>query len=182
MRIYTRTGDQGKTSLFSGERVEKDHLRVEAYGTLDELNSILGVAAATCRQPRIRELLEVLQNELFAAGADLATRSTGAHQPDRVGPEDWKRQEGFIDELVGQLPALRHFILPGGSVGSSFLQMARSVCRRAERLMVRLRREEGDVNPELLIYVNRLSDLLFVMARHENVSQGLAEVIWKGRK
>ncbi len=182
MKIYTRTGDKGETSLFSGERVEKDDLRVDAYGTLDELNSVLGLALTRCGSIRLREVLGLLQNQLFAAGADLATRSGGRFQPQRIAESDWRGQEKIIDELVAQLPPLKHFVLPGGSEGAALLQVARSVCRRAERLMVRLTRQEGDVNPDLVIYVNRLSDLLFVMARYENLSQGTAEIIWKGRK
>ena len=182
MKIYTRGGDQGETSLFSGERVGKDDLRVEAYGTLDELNSMLGVASATCRDPQILELLHTLQDQLFVAGADLATLSTGRHQPKRIDENHWRGQERYIDDVEGRLPTLKHFVLPGGSAGSSFLQLARSICRRAERLMVKLDREEGEVNPDLLIYVNRLSDLLFVMARLENFSQGVPEVIWRGRE
>lgn len=182
MKVYTRTGDKGKTSLFSGERVYKDDLRVDAYGTLDELNSALGVALNTCSTPRVKEILAVLQRQLFTAGADLATHRGGHRQPPRISEDDWRQQEALIDELSSQLPELKRFVLPGGSPGSAQLQVARSVCRRAERLIVRLGKEDGDVNPALLIYVNRLSDLLFVMARHENVSLGLDEILWEGRR
>lgn len=182
MKIYTRTGDKGQTSLFSGERVGKDALRVEAYGTLDELNSVLGVAAQSCRNERVRELIRQLQNQLFVAGADLATRPHGRFEPERISEADWRGQEASIDELTEALPKLKHFVLPGGSSGSAFLQLGRAVCRRAERLMVRLDRQEGEVNPQLLVFVNRLSDLLFVMARYENVVEGGREVIWKGRR
>lgn len=180
MPIYTRTGDRGQTSLFSGERVEKDALRVEAYGTLDELNSVLGTARSHCVNPKVTEVLERLQNELFTAGADLATRSGGRSQPRRLTEAEWRAQETLIDQLQADLPRLKNFILPGGAVGASLLHMARSVCRRAERLIVRLKREEGDVNRDLVIYVNRLSDLLFVMARFENVRANQTEVVWKG--
>ncbi len=180
MSIYTRTGDRGQTSLFSGERVDKDTLRVEAYGTLDELNSALGLARSHCLDSRTLEILDRIQHQLFVAGADLATRSGGRHEPRRIREDDWREQEKLIDQLQEGLPKLKHFILPGGTAGAAFLQLARSVCRRAERLMVRLEREEGDLNRHLLIYVNRLSDLLFVLARHENVAMGSPEIIWKG--
>ncbi len=180
MSIYTRTGDTGKTSLFSGERVDKDALRVEAYGTLDELNSVLGLARRQCRDPKVIEILERTQHDLFTAGADLATRPGGRFEPERVAEEDWRRQESWIDELTAPLPRLKQFILPGGTAGAATIHLARSVCRRAERLIVRLGREEGDLNRHLLIYVNRLSDLLFTMARAENAAAGQPDVVWEG--
>lgn len=179
MKIYTGRGDQGDTSLYSGERVGKDALRVEAFGTLDELNSVLGVARSFCRDPRILETLELLQNQLFSAGSDLATTSQGKWLPPRIQESDWRQLEEVIDGLTAELPGLKNFILPAGLAGSSLLQLARAVCRRAERLVVRLQRWEEEVNPELLTYLNRLSDLLFTMARYENVKGGEAEVIWR---
>lgn len=179
MRIYTRTGDQGQTSLFSGERVDKDALRVEAYGTLDELNSLLGLALSFVQDERVRDILESLQHTLFAAGADLATRSGGRRQVERLREQDWRRLEGLIDDLDARLPPLRNFILPGGSPGGALLQLARTVCRRAERLVVRLGREEGDVNPDLLVFLNRLSDFLFVMGRYVNAASSVAETPWR---
>lgn len=181
MKIYTRTGDSGETSLFSGERVRKDDLRVEAYGTLDELNSVLGVASNFCRSSKVRDVLNSLQNQLFAAGADLATTSARPRRLQRLDREDWAGLEQLIDELEADLPPLKNFILPGGAPGASLLHLARTVCRRAERLVVRLQREGQEVNPDLLIYINRLSDLLFVLARFENVTQGGHEVVWKKR-
>lgn len=179
MKIYTRSGDQGKTALFSGERVEKDHLRVEAYGTLDELNSVLGLAASFCRSPRVLKHLQQLQNKLFNAGADMATAAGSRRAIERIGQSDWQRLEQAIDELEVGLPRLKNFILPAGSQGASCLHLARSVCRRAERLLVQLMKHE-EMNPELLIFLNRLSDFLFVLARCENIEGGQEEVIWTG--
>jgi cob(I)alamin adenosyltransferase len=182
MKIYTRAGDTGLTSLFSGERVKKGDLRVEAYGTVDELNSVLGLAASFCQNPRITFQLEVLQNQLFAAGSDLATRTGSRRDIARIQSEDWEVFEKWIDELSTRLPALRNFVLPGGSAGSAFLQLGRAVCRRAERLAVQLQEKEQDVNPELIVFLNRLSDLLFTMARYENVAEGHEEVLWKTKE
>ncbi len=179
MKIYTRSGDKGKTSLFSGERVDKDTLRVEAYGTLDELNSVLGLARSWCRDSRVLDVIVATQHALFTAGADLATSSRGRKSPPRIKEESWREQEKRIDEFEQGLPPLKHFILPAGSKGAALLHMARSVCRRGERLVVSVQRQEGDVNPDLLIYLNRLSDLLFVLARAENLTSGGEEVIWK---
>ena len=179
MRIYTRSGDRGQTSLHSGERVDKDRVRVEAYGTLDELNSILGVALSFCQNRKVKEVLTSLQNELFHAGSDLAT-SGDVRKVERIGEQHWRQQEKIIDQLQEELPPLKNFILPGGSSGAASLHLARSVSRRAERLLVRLMKEGEAVNSELLAYLNRLSDLLFVLARYENVTQGNQEVIWKG--
>ncbi len=180
MKIYTRTGDSGQTSLFSGERVEKDDLRVEAYGTLDELNSTLGIADCWCRDKRVKDCLSVIQNSLFDAGADLATSLDSKRRPNRIRKEDWERLEHFIDEFETGVPPLKNFILPNGSPGSTQLHFARAVCRRGERLVVRLSGREA-VNPELCIFVNRLSDLLFVLARFENHRSGEPEVVWRPR-
>lgn len=178
MSIYTRTGDKGQTSLLSGQRVDKDALRVEAYGTLDELNSVLGLARSFCRNARVRALIDALQNELFSAGADLAAKS--GRKTQQIEERHWTQQEAVIDQLQEELPPLKNFILPGGSAGAALIHLARSVCRRAERLVVRLKKEEGEVNPQLVIYLNRLSDLLFVMARYENIMGEGQEIIWKG--
>jgi cob(I)alamin adenosyltransferase len=180
MKIYTGRGDKGKTSLFSGERLDKDAQRIEAYGTFDELNCVLSLAFGQCRDPQVKDTIAQLQLDLFRAASDLATRTGKAVE--RLEKEDWKRLEATIDRLQQALPPLRNFILPGGTSGSSWLHFARAVCRRAERLAFRTAREEGDVNPELLVYTNRLSDLLFVLARLENQSAGVADQLWKGRK
>ena len=154
MSIYTRTGDQGQTSLYSGERVDKDLLRVETYGALDELNSILGVARDSCRSHKVKEVLASLQSELFRAGSDLATTGK-VRKVERIVEEDWRRQEKQIDLLQEELPPLKNFILPGGSSGAASLTLgALSEPTRAERLLVRLMKEEDEaVNSELLAYL-----------------------------
>lgn len=177
MKIYTGRGDTGLTSLFSGERVGKEALRVEAYGTLDELNSILGTALAFCQNAEVLGVLEDLQNKLFQAGSDLATVTGDRVQ--RLSEQDWRAIEGTIDRLEADLPTLKNFILPGGSPAASLIQLGRSVCRRVERLAVSLSNKEGDVNPHLIVYLNRLSDLLFVLGRYENLKQGGTETIWR---
>ncbi|HSR68893.1 MAG TPA: cob(I)yrinic acid a,c-diamide adenosyltransferase [Acidobacteriota bacterium] len=179
MKIYTKTGDSGRTALFSGERVDKDSLRVAAYGTLDELNSVLGVAGATSAVELVRRRIESLQNLLFSAGADMATTLDSKRRVERVGEAQCATLEEWIDEMQEDLPPLKNFILPGGSLAASHLHMARSVCRRAERELVALMRQD-DMNPHLLVFLNRLSDLLFVMARYENTRGGGREVLWTG--
>ncbi len=179
MKIYTGRGDQGKTSLFSGERVDKDSPRVAAYGTLDELNSVLGIALSFSRNQKVREVLLSLQHKLFQVGADLATTSAQKRPIDRIKESDWRFLETLIDELQEDIPSLKNFILPGGSSGAAFAHLARVVCRRAERQWVALMKVDQDVNLELLIYLNRLSDLLFVVARYENVMEGGKEEIWQ---
>lgn len=179
MKIYTGRGDQGKTSLFSGERVGKDLPRVAVYGTLDELNSVLGIALSFSRNQKVREVLLSLQHKLFQAGADMATTSAQKRPVDRIKESDWRSLETLIDELQEEIPSLKNFILPGGSSGAAFVHLARVVCRRAERQWVALMKVDQDVNSELLIYLNRLSDLLFVVARYENVLEGGKEEIWQ---
>ncbi len=179
MKIYTKTGDKGDTSLFGGQRVPKDALRIEAYGTVDELNSVLGIVRADNKEKEIDEILEQVQNELFVLGADLATpRSSNAKQIRRVEPKDAVRLERVIDKLDAELKPLRAFILPGGSPVAARLHFARTVCRRAERAVVRLSRNE-DIGEAVTIYLNRLSDLLFVLARYANHCAGVAETKWK---
>ena len=178
MKIYTRRGDRGETSLFSGEKVGKDSLRVDAYGSLDELNSFLGVAQSFCHNQEVKKTLTLLQNQLFKAGADLATRETGKRQVSRIQEEDWRQLENQIDLLQEELPPLKEFILPGGISGAAFLHLARTVCRRTERLLTALMKIE-DTNPELIIYLNRLSDLLFVLARYENILEQGQEELWQ---
>lgn len=177
MKIYTGRGDKGQTLLFSGERVDKDSTRVTVYGTLDELNSILGVALNFCQNQKIKEILSSVQHKLFTAGADLATSTK--REIGRIKETDWHNLEDIIDELQEELPPLKSFILPGGSSGASFIHLSRTVCRRAERLLVNLVKSEQDVNSQLLVYLNRLSDLLFVLARYENILGGGKEAIWR---
>jgi cob(I)alamin adenosyltransferase len=179
MKIYTRTGDRGDTSLFGGQRVPKDALRIEAYGTVDELNSVLGIVLADSPDPEIGRVLTHVQNELFDLGADLATpRSVARKNIRRLDPKDSNPLERVIDQLEPRLKSLRSFILPGGSPVAARLHFARTVCRRAERCVVRLSRHE-DIGEGITMYLNRLSDLLFVLARFANARAKVPEVKWK---
>ncbi|MFO7323028.1 MAG: cob(I)yrinic acid a,c-diamide adenosyltransferase [Chloroflexota bacterium] len=178
MKIYTRTGDDGTTSLFSGPRVPKHDQRVEAYGTVDELNSHLGVARALGLQPEAQDWLAQVQSDLFYLGADLATPNDARSA--RVVRVDTARVawlEATIDELTAQLPPLKLFILPGGSPGAAQLHVARTVCRRAERLTAALAEREP-IGQFVLPYLNRLSDFLFTLARWENWKAGVDETVW----
>ena len=180
MKIYTKTGDKGDTSLFGGQRVPKDALRIEAYGTVDELNSVLGLALSESTNLDIREILTSIQTRLFEVGADLATpRSVEKKQVRRVELRDVQQLEKIIDTLERELKPLKSFILPGGSGAASKLHFARTVCRRAERVVVRLSRNE-DIGEAIIMYLNRLSDLLFVLARYTNSISKVPEVKWKG--
>ena len=180
MKIYTKTGDRGETSLHGGSRVPKDALRVETCGTVDELNSLLGVCRAVNTERATDHLLEELQNDLFMLGADLSTPRQGNGAADnvrRTGPADIARLERHIDAIEPQLEPLANFILPGGNPAAANVHLARSVCRRAERLAVRLAREEA-IGSDAVVYLNRLSDLLFVAARRLNAHGGTAETKW----
>jgi len=179
MKIYTRTGDRGDTSLFGGQRVPKDALRIEAYGTVDELNSILGIVRSDNRDPDIERILTHIQNQLFDLGADLATpRSLELKAIRRIEAKDSQLLERTIDALEANLKRLKTFILPGGSPVAARLHFARTVCRRAERSVVRLSRNE-DIGDGVTTYLNRLSDLLFVLARHANYVANVPEMKWK---
>jgi cob(I)alamin adenosyltransferase len=178
MKIYTRTGDDGTTSLFSGGRVPKTHLRVEAYGTVDELNSTLGVARAHNPHPQTDAWLARVQHHLFILGADLATPlDARSKHIVRMDAETVAWLETTIDQMTEALPPLTAFILPGGSPASAYLHLARAVCRRAERLAVALSHQEA-IGPHVLPYLNRLSDFLFVLARWENQQAGIPEEKW----
>ncbi|RUM25021.1 cob(I)yrinic acid a,c-diamide adenosyltransferase [Rhizobium vallis] len=181
-KIYTKTGDDGTTGLVSGPRRTKDDLRVEAYGTIDEANSAIGLARLhTSGLPDLDAMLMLIQNDLFDLGADLATPDTGeppAYEPLRIVETQVDRIERDIDQLNAGLEPLKSFILPGGSPAAAYLHLARTVARRAERLIVALARTEGEIVGEAAMkYVNRLSDFLFVAARHAN-DQGQADVLW----
>lgn len=178
MKIYTKTGDAGETSLFGGKRVSKTSKRIEAYGTVDELNAQLGVAAAACADDRLRALLRELQKDCFVVGADLATPLEDAHHMHRVSASDSARLERHIDTLDAELAPLKHFILPGGTPCAAALHLARTICRRAERRVCELE-QEGSINADTRVYLNRLSDLLFVMARVTNLRAGKQETIWE---
>ena len=181
-KIYTRTGDDGSTGLGNGERRLKSDLRVEAYGTVDEANSCIGMARVqTTGMPEIDAILLRIQNDLFDLGADLATPDDGqplGYEPLRIVASQTARLEADIDTLNARLQPLRSFVLPGGSPAAAALHLARTVARRAERAMVALARVEGEhVNPEAIRYMNRVSDLLFVAARVVNDS-GNTDVLW----
>ncbi len=178
MKIYTRAGDAGETGLYGGQRVLKNVIRVETYGTVDECNAVLGAALAAGVDDEARAMLIRIQGELFEVGADLATPSARGETVPRIQPEETARLESEIDRFEEELPPLRHFILPGGSPGGAALHSARAVCRRAERLLVTLERAE-EVNPEVGRYLNRLSDHLFVLARLVNHRAGVPETIWE---
>lgn len=180
MKIYTKTGDAGTTALFGGERVRKDDPRVRAYGDIDELNAHLGLARSLLTDRSLDKRLGELQNALFDVGADLATPA-GAAPRERIRPiddSDVAGLESAIDELSSQIEPLRQFILPGGHQASAALQVARAVARRAEREVVALA-GQVEVNPAVGVYLNRLSDLLFVMARLVNAEHGVSESRWK---
>jgi cob(I)alamin adenosyltransferase len=179
VKIYTRTGDDGDTGLFDGTRVSKSDPRVAAYGEVDELNAWLGLVRASTDDQSLKTMLEQIQRDLFGLGArlaDPAKRIAERVTKASVSSHDVARLEDWIDRLESELPALRRFILAGGSETGAALHIARTVCRRAERSIVALGNEA--VEPELLIYVNRLSDLLFVMARAVNRRTGAPELEW----
>ncbi len=180
MTIYTRTGDGGETGLFAGPRVFKDHARVEAYGTVDELNCALGLAR-TCGHPEeIDALLCRIQRELFALGAELATPDPEASKMDLIRDQHVAALEAAIDRYEAQLPPLGQFILPAGSTASTFLHLARGICRRAERRVVSLcRTEPVRVSERTIRYLNRLGDLLFVLARVANAAANQPDMVWE---
>jgi cob(I)alamin adenosyltransferase len=178
-RIYTKSGDRGDTGLGDGSRVAKDHPRVAAYGSVDELNAILGLLASQFPQTAEVDLLRSIQNDLFDVGADLclpqsAGEAAGAHL--RVCAEQAERLEQAIDRLNAGLTPLTSFILPGGSGPAAWCHLARTVCRRAEREVVTLAHAET-INPQVIVYLNRLSDLLFVLARFYN-NNGRDDILW----
>jgi cob(I)alamin adenosyltransferase len=178
LKIYTKTGDTGETSLFGNTRVSKGDARVNAYGEVDELNAALGAARAAGLDPDLTAVLEDIQKELFAIGARLADpshRIAGRVAKVEVVDTQIARLEATIDRLEVELPPLRRFILPGGSPGGSLLHLARTICRRAERRVVSL---PDPVDPLVVVYLNRLSDLLFVMARAANHRSGVTETEW----
>ena len=181
MKIYTKTGDSGETSLFGGGRVWKDNTRISAYGTIDELNSVLGLAVVECLNPELKNILMGIQNQLFSAGSDLATPlefDDSKFPIPRIKDEDVILLENLIDKIDVQLPQLKNFILPGGSKCASFLHLGRTVCRRAEREVVTLAKTEK-INEKIEVYLNRLSDLLFVLARYDNYLQKVEDVMWQ---
>ena len=180
MRIYTRTGDDGTTGLFGGARISKGDLRVEAYGTFDEANAAVGVARAAGTPTPVDLVLSEIQRDLFTLGAELAC-APGLEAKLKLPLLDGQRTEWLeqaIDAAEADLPPLRHFIVPGGSQAGAYLHLSRCVVRRGERILVRARAEYG-IRPQLIVYVNRLSDLLFVLARRTNQVVGIEEVPWQ---
>lgn len=189
-KIYTRTGDEGKTSLIGGSRVSKAHLRLETYGTIDELNSVIGVVIATLTTPEghvsLQPFLERIQSDLFDIGSHLACEDATLREKLPVIHERHVTElEAKMDEFSKSLPALKNFILPGGTLSAAHAHVARTVCRRAERLCVSFRESQNEpkndhdaVEPLIIRYLNRLSDFLFVLARHLNVTAKVPEVVW----
>jgi cob(I)alamin adenosyltransferase len=181
MKIYTKTGDSGETSLFTGGRVRKSDIRVEAYGTVDELNSVLGLVRAHGVPEPAETWLETVQNDLFALGADLSTPlDSTASWLVRMEAPAVERLESWIDQMDTELPPLKNFVLPGGTPAAATLHIARTVCRRAERITVQLA-EEQPINNIGLVYLNRLSDMLFTLARWVNLKAGISETKWSVR-
>lgn len=179
-RIYTKTGDRGTTGLYGGGRVRKDDPRVEAYGSVDELNATLGVALSTVADEEIRAALRKLQDELFTLGGELATPDpeAAAKQLRPVGDEEIGWMERLMDRIDAEVPPLRKFVLPGGHAGAAHLHLARTVCRRAERRVLSLS-DHAPVRDGVLVYLNRLSDLLFMLARLQAVRAGVPEPTWE---
>lgn len=186
MKLYTKTGDDGTTSLFGGQRVDKDSLRVTAYGTVDELNAQLGLCSVACTDEQLRKMLTEIQSRLFDLGADLASPRDGASSEvessvPRITDAQGVELEPWIDQLWSEPPAMKEFILPGGTELAARLHVARTVCRRAERAAITLSRREP-IGHGVVIYLNRLSDLLFAMARVANHRAGVADVPWMARQ
>jgi len=181
-KVYTRTGDDGSTGLGSGRRVRKDALRIEAYGTVDELSSAIGAALAVGVQPGIGDLLRTAQNDLFHLGSDLCFPEEDKEQSSvpRIEERHIHQLEEWMDLLSEELEPLENFILPGGSVAAAHLHLARTICRRAERRLVSLADVEA-VGEHTISYLNRLSDTLFVMARSENRARGVDDMLWDSR-
>ena len=183
IKIYTKTGDEGKTSLIGGTKVFKSDMRIEAYGTVDELNSYLGLVADYTPDEHQRNILQSVQNRLFVIGASLACdpdKETGMHIPD-LKENDVNVLENEIDSMNYVLPEMKHFILPGGNAAVSVTHIARCVCRRAERFCVSLKQHDVFIEPIIIKYLNRLSDYLFVLARFTAQELHVAEITWKGR-
>ena len=181
MKIYTKKGDTGSTSLYGGQTVSKSSKRIAAYGTVDELNSVLGMILAQDHSNKSNSLLRAIQEQLFILGADLATPFSKETRINRISDEEITFLEKSIDEMESELPPLKNFILPGGSKAGAIIHFSRTVCRRAERLAVECANEEY-LSPESIKYLNRLSDFLFVLGRFENHSSGTEETPWIPKK
>lgn len=183
LKIYTKTGDAGKTSLIGGTKVPKSNIRIDCYGTIDELNSHIGMVSDLFEDAESHSLLRTIQNNLFVIGSSLACdpdKDTGMHIPD-LKESDVEELEHAIDKMNESLPVMRWFILPGGHPTVSAIHIARCVCRRAERICVHMQQEGLFIEPLIIKYVNRLSDYLFVLGRFAGASLGVAEIAWHGR-
>ena len=181
MKIYTKTGDKGETGLFGGERVSKDSIRIQAYGTIDELNSFIGLAVTEVADDTVKEILQNIQNRLFTIGADLSTLDNEKNKKlniFRTPKEFYLDIEKAIDHYESKLDELKNFILPGGSKGAALLHICRTITRRAEREVVALNKTVK-IGDNIIIFLNRLSDLFFVLARFENTVTGTPDIIWK---
>ena len=178
MKIYTQTGDDGTTGLIGGERVSKADVRLQAYGTIDELNALLGVARASDLSAEVDPIVEQLQHQMFILGAELATPKLSTPGAMLLGENVLDQVESWIDQLEAKLPPLKNFILPGGVASAAALHHARCVCRRAERCVIALS-GASEVRPLVIKYVNRVGDLLFVLARTANLEAGRDDVPWK---
>jgi len=180
MKIYTKTGDKGETGLFGGERVRKDSLRIETYGTIDELNSFLGLAIIEVADTSIKNILQNIQNQLFTVGADLSTPEIDKNKKlniTRTSEEFYLNAEKIIDKYESKLDELKNFILPGGSKGAALLHICRTITRRAEREVVALD-NKVKIGNNIIIFLNRLSDLFFVLARYENKVSNIPDIKW----
>lgn len=179
-KIYTRTGDDGTTGLVGGSRIMKSDLRLDAYGTVDELNSYLGLIVASCESTGVRELLTTIQHKLFVIGSKLASDESGRPITDRLvlNTDDIALLENAIDEFERDLPELQSFILPGGTLLSGYSHVARTVCRRAERRIVELA-STTEIDAVIVQYINRLSDFLFVLSRKFAKDQGIGDILWE---
>src|SRR6185312_6378937 len=183
MKIYTKTGDAGKTSLIGGTKVFKNNSRIEAYGTVDELNSYIGLVSDFCNDDHAKKILKEIQDRLFTIGSELACdpdKNIKMPIPD-LHESDIELLEKEMDEMDKELPVMKNFILPGGSPSISFMHVARCVCRRAERSCVKLMEKGGEVNPLIMKYINRLSDYLFMLARYTGIKNNIPETIWQAR-
>lgn len=181
MKIYTKGGDKGETGLFGGERVSKNSPRIEAYGTIDELNSFIGLALTETKDSEVKKLLEKVQNTLFVLGSDLSTpdnEKNKSHNIPRISKNSYAKIEKEIDKFDYRIDELKNFILPGGSKSAALLHVCRTICRRSERQAVALN-NIVNLNPDIIILLNRLSDLFFVLARYENKISGIEDIKWE---
>lgn len=183
MKIYTKTGDSGKTSLIGGTKVLKSDPRIEAYGTVDELNSHIGLVSDYCNDEEVKNILKEIQDRLFTIGSELACdpqKGIKMKLPD-LHESDIELLENEMDKMDAKLPVMKNFILPGGMPAVSFMHVARCVCRRAERCCVNLQEHDGAVEPLIIKYLNRLSDYLFMLSRYTGMKNNAPEIIWKPR-